>query len=68
MTDIVILTAEERLSDGFIVHNVILRDQSVGGGGVAAIFQAVSWSDANDLAEKLEAAINEHTVNKAEVR
>jgi hypothetical protein len=56
--DFIVFVVPETLSDGSVVYNVKI-------GGLT--LNAVTESDANDLAEKISDAIGDHTVNTAGV-
>lgn len=56
--DILIWIVPEKLSDGSIVYNVKLPDDSL---------SAYTSEDATELAAKIVDAINEHTTNIADV-
>lgn len=55
--DILVFVVREKLSDGSIVWNVELEKITI---------HAVTQEDAEDLAEAIALAINEHSVNTAE--
>ena len=63
--DIIIKIEEEKLSDGSVVCNVIIRDQTL---ARTIKVPAVTSRDADKLADKIRDAFNSHTVFAAEIR
>ena len=58
MPGTLVFVVPETLSDNSVVYNVILGEYT---------WHATDQENANELAEKIVAAINEHTVDEADV-